>query len=108
MAGGNVLKQNFPCAKCEHCGKITNIGLSHAYRNLVAQHKTQKELIKFLQMNKATIHQMRNSQILSLHKSIKQLYTLLTPKQLIKAKAISQNLRDELRMVEKRVFGKFY
>lgn len=108
MTGGNVFNKNYPSAMCEHCGKSTNIGLSHSYCNLVAQNKTQKETIKFLKMDTAKIHQMKNGQIQTLHKSIQQLVGLMTSEQVTKAKAINQGLRDEMRMIEKRVFGKFY
>ena len=108
MVGGNVLKQNYPSAKCEHCGKSTNIGLSHSFRNLIAQNLTKKEEVKFLKMDIDTIHQMKNSQIQSLRKAIKELMDLMTPKQIIKAKLINQFVRDEMRKVEKDVFGKHY
>lgn len=108
MTGGNVFNKNYPSAKCEHCGKSTNIGLSHSYCNLVAQNRTQKETIKFLKMDTATIHQMKNGQIQAQYKTIKQLMNLMTPKQIIKATEINQYLRDEIRRIEKEVFGKHY
>ena len=108
MVGGDVFKLNYPSAKCEHCGKSTNIQLSHTYRNLVAQNQTKKEEVKFLKMNISTIHQMKNSQIQALRKVIKQLMDLMTPKQIIKAKSINQFLKDEMRKIEKDVFGRHY
>jgi len=101
---GNVLKKNFPCAKCQHCGKITDIQLSHDYRNLVSQNKTQKEALKFTENTMRRIHTMKNAEVQLLHKKIKLLLDLMTPKQKEKASEISQEMREELKRVEKEAF----
>lgn len=103
---GNVLKKNFPSAKCQHCGKVTDIQLSGDYRSLVAQNITLKEALKFNQDSFRRMHIMKNSNLQTLHKTIKQLLDLMTPKQQEKAKKISQFMREELKRVERVALGR--
>lgn len=103
---GNVLKKNFPSAKCQHCGKVTDIQLSGDYRSLVAQNKTLHEALKFNELTLRRIHQMKNSQIQTLHKVIKLLLDLMNSEQRTRARQISQYMRDELRRAEKEALKK--
>ncbi|MEK6881152.1 MAG: hypothetical protein AABY22_16145 [Nanoarchaeota archaeon] len=98
---GNVLKKNYPCATCQHCGKVTDIQLSGDYRSLIVQNKTLKEALKFTQDTQRRIHIMKNSEVQLLHKKIKQLIDLMTPEQQEQARKISQEMREELKKVEK-------
>lgn len=97
---GNVLKANYPSARCQHCGKVTDIQLSSTYRQLVSILKTQREALKLKEMNLSRIHRAKNGQIQTLHKIIAQLRGLMTSKQLKEAQKISQQMRDELKKSE--------
>ena len=97
---GNILKKNFPCAECQHCGKITDIQMSGDYRRLIAQIKTFKDLNKLEESNLSRVLQSKNGQIQKLHQTIAKLRNLMTPKQIKQAKEISQQMRDELKKAE--------
>jgi len=101
---GNVLKKNYPSATCLNCGKVTDIQLSGDYRSLVAQNTTLKEALKFSQDTQRRIHIMKNSQLQTLHKTIKQMLDLMTDEQKERVKGISQFMREELKRAEREVF----
>jgi len=103
---GNVLKKNFPSAKCLHCGKVTDIQLSGDYRSLVSLNKTYSEELRLKDMNLSRIHRCKNAQIETLHKVIAQLRSLMNEKQLKKAKEISQFMRDELKKAKNDMLKK--
>lgn len=103
---GNVLKKNFPCATCLHCGKITDIQLSGDYRSLVSLNKTYCEKLRLEHINQGRIHRCKNSEVQALHKVIAQLRNLMTPEQIEQAKKIHQFMRDELKKAEKEMFKK--
>lgn len=101
---GDILKKNYPSAICLNCGKVTDIQMSDCYRKLMSAYNTLKEHNKFNELKISKIHRMKNSQILSMHKVIKMLLDLMTEEQRIKAKEISQFMRDELKRAEKEAF----
>ncbi len=93
----NPLKQNYPSATCQHCGKVTDIQKSHSYRALVTQNKVLKGELKLHIENNHKILLVKNGQIQAMHKAIFQMRELMTSEQLEKAKKISQWLREELK-----------
>lgn len=101
---GNILKKSFPGATCQHCGKMTDIQMSSAYRNLVSQNKTLKEEVKARDMTMGRLRQMKNSQIQAMHGVVKRLVDLMTEEQKKEAKKINQFMRDELKNAEKVAF----
>lgn len=87
-------------AKCQHCGKITDIGTSQAVMAMVAKNRTMKEALKECSKNKENLRSMKNGQIQIMHKTIKQLMDLMTEEQKEKARGINQSNRDMLKKAE--------
>jgi len=100
---GDVFKQNFPCATCQHCGEITNISLGHDWRQIVGKYKTLKELLILERANLLRLMNLKNCQIECMHKTIAQILGLLTEEQKMKAKEINQEMRDYLNKSKKEV-----
>lgn len=100
---GDVFKQNFPSARCQHCGEITNISLGHDWRQIVGKYKTLKELLAFERLNIQRIANLKNCQIESMHKTIAQIIRLLDEKQKKKAKKINQEMREYIKKAKKEV-----
>jgi len=90
-------KEKSQVATCKHCGKVTDIGLSKAVREMSARNLTQKEYIRILSDNFRRIHGIKNGQIMAMHRSIAQLMDLMTKAQRTKASKICQSLRDDMR-----------
>ena len=101
---GDVLKKKYMVATCEHCKKVTGIGVSKDVRNLITHCETLKDQLKLTCSNLHMIHKIKNGTIQALHKTIYQLYSLMTDKQRKKALKISQSLRDEIKKIKKKEF----
>lgn len=97
----NILNKNFPSAKCLHCGEVTDIQLSSCYRQLVSKNKTLSELNKIKNDNFHKWMNIKNGQIQVMHKMVGQLINLLDENQKIKAKKITQEMRDLIKKTEK-------
>lgn len=97
----NQKTRNFPSATCQHCGKVTNISLSHCYRQLVSKNKTLSELNKTLLNNLHKWMNIKNGQIQAMHLTISRLILLLNDNQKVKAKKISQEMREAIKKAEK-------
>ena len=88
-------------AKCENCGKDTDISNSSFLQKLLVQLKTEKERNKLFGEKVRRIHLSKNGQIQSMHRKIGAFMKLMTPEQKKKARKINQSFRDELRKLEK-------
>ena len=95
------INKNYPTAVCTECGKITDIQFSHNFRQLVSKLKTQKELLHDARMSQVNWLNVKNGQIQSMHRTIKQLIDLLTENQKETAKKICQSMRDNINKAEK-------
>ncbi len=101
MASQNVFKKNFPSATCQHCNKVTDIQFSGDWKQLIGKYKTLSELNKMNQNNLIKWMNIKNCQIQSMHKIIAKLIDLMTDEQKSKAKGITQEMRDLIKMAEK-------
>ena len=100
---GDVFKQNFPSARCQHCGGITDISLSHDLRHIIGKYKTLKELLAFERLNIQRIANLKNCQIEAMHKTIAQIIGILNEKQKKKARKINQQMREYIKKAKKEV-----
>ena len=101
MSKQNILNKNFPSATCLHCGKVTDIQMSGCYRQLVSKNKTLSELNKTYLKSSHKWMNIKNGQIQAIHKVVGQLINLLDDNQKIKAKKITQEMRDLIKKTEK-------
>ena len=97
----NQKTRNFPSAKCQHCGEVTDIQLSSCYRQLVSKNKTLSELNKTYLKSFHRWMNIKNGQIQAMHKVVGQLINLLDDNQKIEAKKITQEMRDLIKKAEK-------
>jgi len=97
----DILNKNFPSAVCQHCSKVTNIQFSSDFKKLVSRNRTLSEINKTLTKDWHKWMNIKNGQIEAMHKMIAKLVDLIPEKQ--KAKKITQEMRDEIRYVEKRL-----
>lgn len=106
MTGQNPLKKHYPSATCLHCGKNTDIQMSHDYRHIIANYKTMKESIKIEKLLRNKIHRMKNGEIQALHKLIKQMLDTMTPEQREKVTKLSQRSNDVIKHLWQEEMGK--
>lgn len=95
------INKNFPSATCRQCGEVTDIQFSWCYRQLVSKIKTFKELLKSGRESQRTWLNIKNGQIQAMHKIVAELIGLLTLEQKVKAKEITQEMRDLIKKAEK-------
>lgn len=93
--------KKFRVATCQHCGKSTNIDLSKDVQKMLVIIKSQKEELRVLNKGVSKLRRSKNGQIQAMHKSIAQLWGLLTPTQKNQAFKISSQLRDEIKRIAK-------
>lgn len=95
------INKNFPSARCQQCGEVTDIQFSWCYRQLVVKIKTFREMLKSANESQRRWLNVKNGQIQAMHKIIAKLIALLTPEQKAKAKMLTQEMRDLIKKAEK-------
>lgn len=95
------LNKNFPSAKCQQCGEVTDIQFSWCYRQLVTKIKTLREMLKSVRKSQERWMNIKNGQIQAMHRTVAQLIGLLTPEQKAEAKKLTQEMRDSIKKAEK-------
>jgi hypothetical protein len=88
--------------KCDKCGQLTDISESGAVQRMIVQNKALKEdndtLGESLRINRL----QKIGQIQVMHKTIKRLIDVMTPEQRVKAREYNQQMRDDLKNVDKK------
>ena len=97
----DILNKNFPSAICQHCSKVTGIQFSGDFRRLVSKNRTLSEINKTLRKEWHNWMNIKNGQIEAMHKMISGLLQLVPEKEKKKAKELTQEMRDEIRHVER-------
>ena len=96
------INKNFPSARCQQCGEVTDIQFSWCYRQLVVKIKTFREMLKSANESQRRWLNIKNGQIQAMHKIIAKLIGLLTPEQKVEAKKLTQEMRDLIKKAEKK------
>ena len=95
------IKKSINVAKCEHCGKITNISTSHTVRNMKVQNQVLSEELNMSNKERVLMRKQHAGMVASMHVIIKRLYDLMTPEQRTQASEYSQELREEFKKIKK-------
>ena len=90
-----------PKAKCENCGKMTDISESTVYKQMKVKCQVATEELKSSEESRKKVRRQRAGDMNAMHICIKRLYELMTKEQKEKAAKISQQLRGEIKKIEK-------
>ena len=98
------LEQDFEQGKtmtCPECKKVVSIGNCKWAERILTILKTIRDMNKNLNVQLLNVQMNKNGIIQRMHKLVGQLLELMNDEQLIKAKEINQEMKDEIKKWEK-------
>jgi len=106
MTNTNIskLKEDFKQGKtmtCPECKKVVSIGECKWSEGILTTLRTIRDINRDLSITLMNVRMSKNGVIQRMHKLVGQLLELMNEEQLIKAKKINQEMRDEIKKWEK-------
>ena len=86
---------------CPECKKVVSISECTWAERMLTIQRTLRDINKGLSKELLDVRMSKNGIIQKLHKQVGQLLELMDDEQLIKAKKINQEMRDEIKKYEK-------
>ena len=87
--------------KCPECNKVVPISNCKWASGILTTLRTIRDMNKDLSTNLMNVRMSKNGVIQKMHKLVGQLLELMNDEQLVKAKKINQEMKDEIKKWEK-------
>lgn len=87
--------------KCEKCNQEIEISSSKAIQGLLTQNQALHEELGSVQRRMFLLRKQKIGQVRALHGMIKRIYAIMTPEQRTQCFEMQQDLRDEMKKIQR-------